>query len=120
MVTIASSPLSDEHHETSAVASTPSLEQFLVEARAFLDANATPKPAVAAEFVWGEGDDFVGIVEEGDPETEVEQLAAARAWAAKRFDAGFGWIDGPIELGGRGLGADQSALPVAQPPTSPD
>ena len=106
MVTIASSPLSDEHHETSAVASTPSLEQFLVEARAFLDANATPKPAVAAEFVWGEGDDFVGIVEEGDPETEVEQLAAARAWAATRFDAGFGWIDGPIELGGRGLGAD--------------
>jgi len=84
----------------------PSLDEFVAAARSFLDANAVRKPSVAAEFVWGEGDDFVGIVEEGDPETELAQLAAAREWAAKRFDAGFGWIDGPVELGGRGLASD--------------
>jgi acyl-CoA dehydrogenase len=84
----------------------PSLDDFTAAARAFLDANAERKPVAADEFVWGEGDDFVGIVEEGDPETELDLLAAAKDWAAKRFDAGFGWIDGPTELGGRGLSGE--------------
>ncbi|MFN8052301.1 MAG: acyl-CoA dehydrogenase family protein [Acidimicrobiales bacterium] len=79
------------------------LDEFLASATAFLDANATPKPVGATEFVWGEGDDFVGIVEEGDPETELAAITAAQAWAAVRFDAGFGWITGPTELGGAGL-----------------
>lgn len=84
----------------------PTVEEFAEAARQFLDARAERKPAATAEFVWGEGDDFVGIVEEGDPDTELEQVEAARAWARDRFDAGFGWIDGPVELGGRGLSAD--------------
>ena len=82
------------------------VEEFTAEARAFLDAHATRKPDHADEFRWGEGDDFVGIVEEGDPETEAAAVAAAREWAATRFDAGFGWIDGPIALGGGGLGGE--------------
>ena len=90
---------------TSDTATTPTLEEFTAEARAFLSANAEPAPA-RTEFVWGEGDDFVGIVEEGDPDEELAQVAAAREWAAKRFDAGFGWIDGPVDLGGRGLGTE--------------
>lgn len=81
------------------------LEDFLESARAFLDANARPKPA-SRDFVWGEGDDFVGIVEEGDLADELAAVAAARDWAARRFDAGFGWIDGPVELGGAGLGSE--------------
>ncbi len=32
-----------------------------------------------------------------------DDLAAARAWAQTVFDAGFGWITGPPEYGGRGL-----------------
>ena len=90
---------------TDAATTTPTLEEFTAEARAFLSANAEPAPARTA-FVWGEGDDFVGIVEEGDPDEELAQVAAAREWAAKRFDAGFGWIDGPVERGGRGLGSE--------------
>ena len=88
--------------EASTIVPSPSLEEFTAQARTFLDANAEPLPD-RTEFVWGEGDDFVGIVEEGDPEEELAAVAAAREWAATRFDAGFGWIDGPIELGGRGL-----------------
>ncbi len=38
-------------------------------------------------------------------------LAAAKAWRAKRFDAGLGWITGPKEYGGRELpGAYDRAL----------
>ena len=79
---------------------------FAAEARAFLDAHAERLPEVADAFEWGRGDDFVGIVEEGDPAEQVAALSAAQAWAASRFDAGFGWIDGPSELGGRELGTD--------------
>lgn len=54
------------------------VEEFTAEARAFLDGHATPKPDLAEEFRWGVGDDFVGIVEEGHPETEAAAVAAAR------------------------------------------
>ena len=30
-------------------------------------------------------------------------LEASRKWRRTRFDAGYGWIDGPVELGGRGM-----------------
>jgi acyl-CoA dehydrogenase len=82
------------------------LDAFRAAARAFLDDHATPRPDTEAEFVWGEGDDFVGIVEEGDPDTEQRLVEDARRWAALRYDAGFGWIEGPPELGGAGLDAE--------------
>jgi len=82
------------------------LEEFRARATAFLDRHASLRPERTGGFVWGQGDDFVGIVEEGDPATEADAVAAARSWARTRFDAGFGWIDGPVELGGAGLGPD--------------
>jgi len=36
-------------------------------------------------------------------EEEVAELQAAKAWARTAFDAGFGWITGPVQYGGRGL-----------------
>jgi alkylation response protein AidB-like acyl-CoA dehydrogenase len=39
------------------------------------------------------------------PEQEQAELAAARAWRQERFDAGFGWLSGPVEYGGAGLPA---------------
>ena len=68
--------------------------------------SSTPTPtpkAAERRFVWGEGDDDVATFEEVDPAEEREQLAAAKEWRATRYDAGFGWITGPPELGGRGL-----------------
>ena len=55
------------------------------------------------KFVWGEGSDRVNILEEVDPAEASAQLADAKRYAALRFDAGLGWIDGPVEYGGRGL-----------------
>jgi len=85
------------------VADQPSVDEFRDEAKAFLDANAEVRESDDRPFVWGEGDDDVSLFEEIDREVELEQLAAAKAWRAKRFDAGFGWITGPAEFGGREL-----------------
>ena len=79
------------------------LSEFRAEAVAFLEANAEKMPE--RDFVWGEGDDDVSIIEERDPEEDAAELARSQAWAATRFDAGFGWIDGPERQGGRGLTA---------------
>jgi alkylation response protein AidB-like acyl-CoA dehydrogenase len=80
------------------------LEQFRADATAFLEANAARR--TEEKFVWGEGSDQVGVLEEKDEEQEAAEVAAAKDWKAKEFDAGFGWITGPEEYGGR-------ALPVA-------
>jgi alkylation response protein AidB-like acyl-CoA dehydrogenase len=79
------------------------LASFEIECADWLAANATPKPARGA-FHWGDGDD--GVVEiwtEHHAERDAVHLEASRAWRQRRYDAGFGWIDGPPELGGRGL-----------------
>ena len=80
-----------------------SLDEFSEEVTAFFDANAKPKMAADQPFVWGEGDDDLGLFEETDRETEQLQLKDAQEWRAKRYDAGLGWITGPKEYGGREL-----------------
>ena len=80
-----------------------SLADFVTEATDFLDANAEPRSE--QKFVWGEGPDRVGILDEKTEAEEAEELRAAKEWKAKEFDAGFGWITGPEEYGGRGLDA---------------
>lgn len=80
----------------------PSLADFETEALAFLEANTTRKQA-EKKFVWGEGSDKVSMFEEKDRDSERDDVARAQEWRRKRFDAGFGWIGGPTEFGGRGL-----------------
>jgi acyl-CoA dehydrogenase len=76
---------------------------FGTEARGFLDANAERR--VEETFEWGKGSDQVGLLEEKTAEQEAEEIAAAKRWKAAEFDAGFGWITGPDEYGGRALPA---------------
>ena len=87
------------------------IDEFRDEVVAFLDANAPQKEADEKKFVWGEGEDDVALFEEIDREQEqVEMARGAKAWRAKRFDAGLGWITGPKEYGGRELpGAHERA-----------
>ena len=75
-------------------------EQFEREARSFLDANARLR--TQESFVWGEGSDHVSLFPERTAEQQAADLAAARSWAQTAFDAGFGWISGPVAYGGRG------------------
>jgi len=78
------------------------LDTFQTEALDFLNANASLK-AESSNFVWGEGPDDPSLFEEIDRENEKAALAAAQEWRATKYDAGFGWITGPEEMGGRGL-----------------
>ena len=80
-----------------------SIDELLVEGRAFLEAHCPRRRDSDEKFVWGEGSDRVNILEEVDPAEASAQLADAKRYAALRFDAGLGWIDGPVEYGGRGL-----------------
>ena len=89
---------------------TPSLDEFRDEVTAFLDANAERKETDDAPFRWGEGSDDVSLFEEIDRDVERERLAEAQAWRAKRYDAGLGWITGPIEFGGRELPSSYDRL----------
>ncbi len=78
-----------------------SMEAFEAEALAFLEANVPRKEEV--RFEWGAGSDKVALLPERTPEQDRADLVVARAWSEKVFDAGFGWITGPPEYGGRGL-----------------
>jgi acyl-CoA dehydrogenase len=85
------------------MADQPTLDEFRDECLAFLDANAKLRQAEDKPFVWGEGDDDVAMFEEVDREKEQRDLADAKAWRAKRYDAGLGYITGAKEYGGREL-----------------
>jgi alkylation response protein AidB-like acyl-CoA dehydrogenase len=76
-------------------------DEFRAEASAFLEANAERRVKVSSK--WGEGSDEVALLAERTPEEDAAILVAAKAWRAKVFDAGFGWITGPEGYGGRGL-----------------
>lgn len=76
------------------------IEQFEQEARAFLEAHAEKRPVEKA-FVWGEGSD--NFYREKDRDQEAQNAEEAKLWRQKKFDAGFGWITGPKEYGGREL-----------------
>ena len=73
------------------MADQPTLEQFEKECLAFLEANAPHKREQGDQkFVWGEGDDDVAMFEEVDRAQELADLALAKDWRAKRYDAGLG------------------------------
>jgi alkylation response protein AidB-like acyl-CoA dehydrogenase len=74
---------------------------FAKEALAFLEAEAEPRPPES--LCWGTGSDSVAVFHETTAEEEAAEVAAARAWQSRRFAAGFGWLTGPPDHGGRGL-----------------
>jgi alkylation response protein AidB-like acyl-CoA dehydrogenase len=78
------------------------LDTFSSAAREFLDANAERK-SDEQKFVWGEGSDQISMFEEKDRAVEIQDVAQACEWRAKKFDAGFGWITGPKAFGGSEL-----------------
>jgi alkylation response protein AidB-like acyl-CoA dehydrogenase len=82
---------------------TDEVEAFEREALAFLDANSTRKPVSSLSARWGDGDDSMSLLEvHHDRVSEATDLRRSRAWRAKVFDAGFGWLSGPREYGGAG------------------
>ena len=83
------------------MAESPTVDEFRAAARAFLDEHAEPKRE--ERFAWGEGTDRIGVLDEKTADEEAREITAAKEWRARLFDAGFAWITGPVEYGGRGL-----------------
>jgi alkylation response protein AidB-like acyl-CoA dehydrogenase len=80
-----------------------SVDAFIARADRFLSSHLEPRES-RTDFVWGEGEDTgVKLWEEPDSDEERQRLEESRAWRRTRFDAGFGWIDGAVELGGAGM-----------------
>jgi alkylation response protein AidB-like acyl-CoA dehydrogenase len=84
----------------------PPLATFTSEAGQFL-AQRYPRRAAAenAAFQWGVGSDEINVFAEPDAVEEADALAQVRAWRAELWDAGYGWISGPVAYGGRGYPA---------------
>ncbi len=80
----------------------PSLEEFKSEADAFL-ASHCERRVEERVTSWGEGSDRVGMFEERTKAEESRVVSRAKEWRNTVFDAGFGWITGPEQYGGRGL-----------------
>jgi len=78
-------------------------EAFAEECKAFFEARYQRRRKERRTFVWGEGSDSVAVFEEADREAEKVVIANVRAWRRALWDAGLGWITGPVDLGGRGL-----------------
>jgi alkylation response protein AidB-like acyl-CoA dehydrogenase len=76
------------------------LQEFTAEAREFLSLHASARGGTA--FAWGSGDDVIPFFDD-EKTDENAAIEAAKSWAQCRFDAGFGWITGPEEYGGRAL-----------------
>jgi alkylation response protein AidB-like acyl-CoA dehydrogenase len=83
------------------------VEQFEREAHDFLSARFD-KRSPGDPYRWGKGSDVVSLFREETEAAEAQSLSDARRWLRERFDAGYGWIDGPVDRGGGGLTADHA------------
>ncbi len=84
------------------------IEDIVGEGQAFLDATVPRRAGSDGTFVWGEGSDRINVLEEIEREHLGDVVAAAKLYSAARFDAGLGWIEGPITYGGRGLSLEHA------------
>ena len=80
----------------------PTEAEFRAKAQAFLASHCAPREKESTRK-WGEGSDKVSVFEEKSKEAEARDVANAKIWRGQMFDAGFGWITGPTQFGGRGL-----------------
>jgi len=83
-------------------------EDFALQATEFLETNAKLRRPGRHSF--GEGSDEVALLQERSPSEELQEVEAAKDWARKVFDHGFGWITGPRAYGGRELPSSYQRL----------
>jgi alkylation response protein AidB-like acyl-CoA dehydrogenase len=75
--------------------------EFLDQVRDWLGGNAALREFVADE--WGKGSDDVSVFHDLTAAEERALIDEARAWQARKWQAGLGAISWPTELGGAGL-----------------
>jgi alkylation response protein AidB-like acyl-CoA dehydrogenase len=84
----------------------PDPDTFRSEARAWLEQHGELRQSVSTDGPdpdWGTGSDNVAVFHNRTETEEASMLALAQDWQRKKFDAGYGMLSWPVELGGRGL-----------------
>ena len=76
---------------------------FHRDAASFLLSQFAPEPVAGQPLADGNQPVLLPLLNHRGAAEEERILASARRWAAIRFDAGYGWLCGPPELGGAGL-----------------
>jgi alkylation response protein AidB-like acyl-CoA dehydrogenase len=82
------------------------LEAFRSRARQWLEAHAEPRPSASdADLTWGAGSDDLSVFHDVDAAEERAVLDRLVRWHQRKLDAGFAFLDWPVEEGGAGLTA---------------
>ena len=82
------------------------LATFIDASRRWLDMHAEPLMTSNNAVEWGAGDDAVEVFHDLTDDDERMLLRRAMAWQRDKYDAGFGALGWPVELGGAGLGEE--------------
>ncbi len=79
---------------------------FVSRARLWLEANAEPQGGRSGRLnASGGSADRLGVFVDPDPEQSAIEVAQAREWQRRKWEAGFAAISWPADLGGAGLSA---------------
>jgi alkylation response protein AidB-like acyl-CoA dehydrogenase len=80
-----------------------SVDDFVAEAKAWLDENATPRRVVSGPVEWGEGDFSVAVFHAMDRDVEEAYIGRMVDWIQKKAERGYHAVSWPVEYGGLGL-----------------
>ncbi|MDG4668073.1 acyl-CoA dehydrogenase family protein [Mycobacterium sp. 236(2023)] len=87
--------------EVLAFTTTDAERAFALSAIEFLSSHRDRR--IARNLAWGKGPEHLTLFHESSDAEERAEADEAMAWQRDRWRAGFGWITGPHEFGGRGL-----------------
>ena len=96
------------HADLLALAAGDDEKAFAEKALEFLGGHAQRRTEAVAS--WGVGPENLALFHESEGAEERAEAEAATAWQRARWDAGFGWITGPVAHGGAGLAAGHDRL----------
>ncbi len=85
-----------------------SVDDFVAEAEAWLEANAARRDARGRDLVWGEGDFDVAVFHDLSFDEEQAMIAGIVDWLRRKSERGYHAISWPVEYGGLGLSRKHS------------
>ncbi len=80
-----------------------SVDDFIAEARVWLDENAEKRTHRGGDFVWGEGEFDVAVFHNMTHDDEATYIAGISDWIKRKAERGYHAITRPPSVGGLGL-----------------
>ena len=80
-----------------------SVDDFVIAATEWYEANAAPRQSVGAGRTWGEGDFDVSVFADMSFEDERDHILGIAGWIRHKASQGYHAVDWPVEYGGLGL-----------------